>query len=255
MSFDTLNQALAVFTDGNGNKWYRATVITNVDPLNLDRIQVSLPGHYDPNLGPVPWVGPMKMSPFGFGSGYGVFGTPVVGSDVMVSFQNGDPHYPLYMHIQCYPNPSEFPSGQAWGFKDPQGNALVVQGKDIQFKSGSGFQIHIDASGNFTVTSPSGSTGTWNVPHVVFNVTDFQINGSNFNVSANTNINGVTVADSGNTYLPSSLVVTGGSMFGTLASFNFGFSSTGTASSNGHDISYTHKHLNQSGATTGIVST
>ena len=261
MSFDTVNNALAVFTDGNGNKWFKAKVITNVDPKNLDRVQVSLPGIYDPNLGDVPWCGPMKMSPFGFGSGYGVFGTPVVGSDVMVTMQDGDVQYPMYMHVQCFPNPTDFPSGTAWGFIDPEGNKLVVAGKDIKFQSGGGFQLHIDASGNFTVTSPDDTTGTWNVPHV----TDFTINADadvditaeNFHVVGTTNINDVTIAaTTGNVIMPGSLIVTGGATFETLTAFMSGVTIIGTSTSNGHDIGNTHRHTGgtMTGGITGPVT-
>jgi Type VI secretion system/phage-baseplate injector OB domain len=243
MSFDTLNSLMAIFTDGNGNKWYKAKVITNVDPDNLDRIQVQLPGLYDQNLGPVPWCGPMKMTPFGFGSGYGVFGTPVVGSDVMISLQDGNPHYPVYMHVQCWPNPDEFPSGQAWGFKDPDGNALVVQGKDIQFKSGGGFQMHIDESGNFTVSTPDGGTGTYNVPHLVYNVTDFTINGAT-TVNGATTINGAFTAE-------------GTAAFDQLATFLSGINVTGAIMNNGHNLGNTHRHTGgtETGGLTGTVST
>jgi len=266
MSFDTLNNALALFTDNLGNKWFKAKVKTNVDPDNLDRIQVELPGMYDPDLGDVPWCGPMKMSPFGFGQGYGVFGTPVPGSDVLVTLQGGDPHYPMYMHIQCWPNPSEFPSGTAWGWKDPDGNALIVQGKDIQFKTGGGWSIHITATGDYTVTAPAGATGTYNVPTVVWNCTDFTINASNgvhvtaafttvqgiFDVNGDTNINTVTISSAGAVNVP------------TVATFTMqpimtaGLNITGGSFLYGtHDLGPNHKHTGGtlSGGLTGTVST
>lgn len=263
MSFDTLSENLFLI-DGLGNKWLKGTVVQNVDPKNLDRIQVSIPGLYDPDLGDVPWCGPVKLSPFGFGSGYGVFGTPVIGSDVAVTLQGGDQHYPLYMHIQCFANPDEFPSGQAWGFKDLQGNKLVVAGKDIQFQSGGGFMVHIDQDGNITTTVPAGKTATFNVPHVVWNVTDYKINATHdidfvtaetFTVTGAANINGVTIAaGTGNVMMPGNLVVSLLATFNTLVDFNAGFNLTGPAIANGVNIGSTHFHTGgtHTGGFTGV---
>jgi phage baseplate assembly protein gpV len=225
--FDTLNNGLT-FIEGYGGKWIKGTVTQNVDPLNLDRVQVSIPGLYDPDLGDIPWIGPLKISPFGIGSNYGTYGTPTVGSDVAICLQNGDAHYPVYMHLQCFPN-EMFPSGTSWGFQDPSGNQLLVQGKDIQFTSGGGFQIHIDESGNITVDVPSGGSGTVNIPNLTFNTTNTIINGDHVRINGIVTVTGNTTLD-GQTFLLQ------------LATF------LGPMLSNGHDISDTHMH---SGVTSG----
>jgi len=259
MSFDTLDNSLGL-SDGLGNKWYKGKVVTNVDPLNLDRIQVQIPNLYDPNLGPLPWIGKTKQSPFGQGDGFGVFGTPAVGADVAILLQDGDPHYPLYSaDLQCFANPGEFPSGTAWGFKDPDGNKLVVQGKDVKFETGGGFQLHIDENGSYTVTVPADQTGTYNVPHLVYNVTDFTINasgdvdvnGANFNVVASS----AATITAPTTTVEGALNVTGLATFDMLAAFSLGVAITGPSTSNGHDISDLHRHFNESGSFTGVVST
>src|ERR1700693_5312455 len=72
------------------------TVIANNDPLGLNRVQVTIPDILDSNQGPVPWIGPHAYSPFGQGSGYGVYGSPAVGSEVKVKFQEGKANYGFY---------------------------------------------------------------------------------------------------------------------------------------------------------------
>lgn len=266
--FDTLNNALFLI-DSNGDKWFKGKVKTNVDPLNLDRIQATVPGLFDPDLGDIPWIGPCKLSPFGFGSGYGVFGTPAVGSDVAVCLQGGDPHYPMYMHIQCFANPGEFPSGTTWGFKDPAGNKLVVTGKEWHFTTGGGYDLDVDPSGNFTLSTPDDTNGFFHIPHVVFNTTDLTINATSnvhivspqttidgaVTINGDTNINGVTISQSGgNVFMPGSLVVTGGAIFDTMVAMTAGLTVTGAILVNGKNIGDTHKHTGGtlSGGLTGI---
>ena len=151
--FDTLHNALDM-VEGYKGKYFLGKVTTNVDPKNLDRIKASVVGLYDPNLGDIPWIGPIKNSPFGFGESYGIYGTPAIGSDVLILLQDGDPHYPLYMHVQLSAN-GAFPSGSSWGFKDPAGNTLNVQGNVVNFTSASGVVINIDASGKLAITTVS----------------------------------------------------------------------------------------------------
>lgn len=272
--FDTLNETMFLL-DGAGNKWLRGKVVTNVDPLNLDRIQVSVPGLYDPDLGPVPWIGALKHSPFGIGDGYGVYGSPAVGSDVAIRLQDGDVHYPEYCSLQAFAN-GEFPSGQSWGFKDPAGNKLIVQGKDVVFQTGGGFIFHIDQSGNFTLTVPGGGSGTMNVDNLtmntkktVLNAQDFTVNASDLttingkthqngeydvvgptNIQGTTsiqgaaNINGSTVDTSGNTRINGGLITNGTStLIGNVGMLN-GMSVTGAALNNGKNIGGNHEHSN-----------
>ena len=180
MTFANLNESMEGMDSGVKGKWLHGTVTENADPLNLDRVQASIPGLLDPNQGEVPWLMPFKMSPFGCGATWGVYGVPAIGSDVKVWFQDGRTEYGMYMSELVKAN-SEFPSGTAWGFVDPDGNKLRVEGQHVQFHSGSGVVIDIDAAGKLTITTPSdcevncggdatvnANSGTVNIPETTW---------------------------------------------------------------------------------------
>lgn len=158
MSFDTLNSQLELFTDYGSGKFFLGKVYDNQDPLNLDRIRASVPGLYDPDLGETPWIGPVKFSPFGTGDTWGVYGTPAVGSNVLILLQDGDPHYPMYFSVQTKEN-TEFPSGECWGFQDPYGNVLKVTSTVIDLTTQDGVSITI-TEGKVTLNCPSDFTAT-----------------------------------------------------------------------------------------------
>jgi uncharacterized protein involved in type VI secretion and phage assembly len=70
---------------------YRGTVINNVDPMQMARIQVIVPD--TGGLTPSTWA--MPCVPFA-GKQSGVFVVPSIGSGVWVQFENGDPDYPVW---------------------------------------------------------------------------------------------------------------------------------------------------------------
>ena len=154
---------------GNGaGRYYQGKVTVNVDPLGLDRIQAHVPGMYDTDFGAVPWIMPMKFSPFGIGATWGVYGSPAVGSDVLILLQDGDGHYPMYLSSQTADSSGTFPSGTSWGFKDPYGNTLKMAADNtVQFSSGSGATVNISATGDVTINTPGDidltATGAVNV--------------------------------------------------------------------------------------------
>jgi hypothetical protein len=134
---------------------YYLGVVTNVnDPLDLMRIQCKVPGLYDPDLGDVPWCGPIKDSPFGFGSGYGVYGYPQMGSTVLIELQGGDEHKPLYRTIPTAQDPNgNFSGPNQWGFQDPSGNILVVDmaAGTWKWQHSSGDYVTYDKTGKMNV--------------------------------------------------------------------------------------------------------
>lgn len=150
--FDTLNEAVDLTAKSSG-KFYHGTVTVNEDPLRKDRIKVSVPGLYDPSLGEVPWVGPLKFSPFGMGASWGVYGTPAIGSDVLILLQDGDAHYPMYTHSQFSASPgTSFPSGHSWGFQDFFGNLFqVMEDTTIKLTSKAGVTVTIDTEGTLKI--------------------------------------------------------------------------------------------------------
>ncbi len=153
MSFDTLNSALDFMPDYKGTL-FQGVVVNNNDPENLGRIQASIPNMYDPGVGELPWIGPDKFSSFGQGATWGVFGSPAVGSDVLILFQNGDPHFPVYRTYQAHPD-NEFPSGGAsWGFRDPYGNVFkCLSDKTVQLRCVGGVTFTVSPNGDLSVTA------------------------------------------------------------------------------------------------------
>lgn len=103
---------------------YRAFVYANTDPDNMNRLQLIIP-HLNATAPSTNWAWPMGM--WG-GKDYGVQMLPKVGDMVWVSFENGDPNFPLWKHAGYGKEelPSEFSTPQHYGFKTPNGSILVI---------------------------------------------------------------------------------------------------------------------------------
>jgi uncharacterized protein involved in type VI secretion and phage assembly len=71
---------------------YRATVINNIDPMQLGRIQVIVPDVS--GLLPTSWA--MPCLPF-TGKQMGTYMVPQVGAGVWIEFEQGDPDYPIWV--------------------------------------------------------------------------------------------------------------------------------------------------------------
>jgi hypothetical protein len=71
---------------------YRGTVVNNVDPLQIGRIQVIVPDVS--NVIPTSWA--MPCVPIA-GKQSGVFMIPQVGAGVWIEFEQGDPDYPVWV--------------------------------------------------------------------------------------------------------------------------------------------------------------
>jgi uncharacterized protein involved in type VI secretion and phage assembly len=74
---------------------YRATVLNNVDPMQIGRIQVVVPDVS--NVIPTSWA--MPCVPVA-GIQMGMFTVPPIGSGVWVEFEQGDPDYPIW--VGCF---------------------------------------------------------------------------------------------------------------------------------------------------------
>jgi hypothetical protein len=70
---------------------YRGKVENNIDPMQLGRVQISVPAVL--GEGKMSWA--MPCVPFA-GSGVGFFAIPPVGANVWVEFEGGDPNYPIW---------------------------------------------------------------------------------------------------------------------------------------------------------------
>lgn len=71
---------------------YRGTVINNVDPLQIGRIQVMVPDVS--NVIPSSWA--LPCVPIA-GKQMGTYVVPQVGAGVWVEFEQGDPDYPIWV--------------------------------------------------------------------------------------------------------------------------------------------------------------
>ena len=69
---------------------YRGTVINNLDPMMIGRIQVIVP---DVTIIPSSWA--MPCVPLA-GIQNGMYAVPIIGSGVWVEFEQGDPDYPVW---------------------------------------------------------------------------------------------------------------------------------------------------------------
>jgi uncharacterized protein involved in type VI secretion and phage assembly len=70
---------------------YRGTVLNNVDPLQIGRLQFSCPAVL--GSGTLSWA--MPCVPLS-GNGSGIYSVPVVGANIWVEFEGGEPDYPIY---------------------------------------------------------------------------------------------------------------------------------------------------------------
>ena len=71
---------------------YRGTVVNNIDPLQIGRIQAIVPDVS--GLIPTSWA--MPCVPVA-GANMGVFTVPPIGAGVWIEFERGDPDYPIWV--------------------------------------------------------------------------------------------------------------------------------------------------------------
>ena len=71
---------------------YRGTVVNNVDPLQIGRIQAAVPDV----AGFIPGTWAMPCLPAA-GINSGVFTVPIVGAGVWIEFERGDADYPIWV--------------------------------------------------------------------------------------------------------------------------------------------------------------
>ena len=85
---------------------YRGKVMNNVDPMQLGRIQVSVPAVL--GAGRLSWA--MPCVPYA-GRSVGFFAIPPVGANVWVEFEGGDPDGPIW--TGCFWGTGEVPATPA----------------------------------------------------------------------------------------------------------------------------------------------
>lgn len=85
---------------------YRGKVTNNLDPLQLGRVQVSVPSVLGD--GRLSWALPCAPAA---GPGTGFFAVPPVGANVWVEFEGGNPDCPIW--AGCFWNPGQVPAKPA----------------------------------------------------------------------------------------------------------------------------------------------
>jgi hypothetical protein len=109
---------------------YRGNVAANADPLQLGRIQVTVPAVL--GEGQMSWA--MPCTPFA-GSGVGWFALPPVGAKVWVEFEQGNPDYPIWSG--CYWGSGEVPASPANAdTKVFKTNGITLTFSDVQGSGG-----------------------------------------------------------------------------------------------------------------------
>jgi hypothetical protein len=190
MGFHSVNDVIQ-HAENYGQGYYVGTVTANNDTVGIGRIQASVAGLFDPEQGEVPYIGPLKDSPYGFGTGpkgpYGVYGMPQVGSTIKVELQNGDEHKGLYTTLITAQSAHHwFNTPSRWGYVDPQGNSLQVDmsAGTWTWTHQSGDSIAYDGSGD-VVRVVKGSEAD----QITGNSTNTVGGGITFNVTGNATIN------------------------------------------------------------------
>lgn len=152
MALTNVNDILGDTTDYE-KAWLLATVVDNNDPLNTGRFKAEIPELY--TEGELPWIGFVKNSPFGVGPGFGVYGSPAIGSVALIRLQEGSPEHPIctgFILLSQHSDPA-FKSPHVWGFKDPSGTSLVVdmEADTWTFTHKTGVTLKINAQGEVQV--------------------------------------------------------------------------------------------------------
>lgn len=196
------------------------TVVENRDPSGLERVRVFVPELIgaEVEVEQCPWAIPVHSRVQGMSPNVGSFGVPVIGSEVFVEFQQGDPAYPMYWggvvskrnHVDLalvnYP--------ARYGMQDARGNYLYVDtaAGDIEIFHFSGLKVRIEPTGQVQIQAPSNVNIniTGNATLQVGGNVDAQATGDmtfnaggNFRVSASgiaLNSSGDCVSNSGGTF-------------------------------------------------------
>jgi uncharacterized protein involved in type VI secretion and phage assembly len=154
---------------------YRGLVINNIDPIQMGRLQVQVP-----DLGgttAAPWAMPCFSV---LGRGMGVWALPLIGSNVWVEFEQGDPDHPIW--AGCFPSSmADVPAIALTG--NPASPSIVLQtalqnmivisdvagpAGGILLKTASGAMITINDAG-ITIANGKGAVITMAGPTVDIN--------------------------------------------------------------------------------------
>jgi len=138
---------------------YRGTVLQNIDPLGLGRLQVDVPDV----LGTIPSIWAEACVPLTGPTGppMGLYMVPPIGTGVWVEFEQGDPNKPVWVGCRWSSASSVPVQGQSGLPADPniviqslQQHSIVIS--DLPPSSSTGGIILTSASGAKIVVNDSG---------------------------------------------------------------------------------------------------
>jgi uncharacterized protein involved in type VI secretion and phage assembly len=114
---------MGIMAEG-GHKYYgkyRGTVVNNIDPMQMGRVQVQVAEV----VGLIPGTWAMPCVPIA-GKQEGVFMVPQIGSGVWVEFEHGDPGKPIWVG-GFWGTPAEVPALALAPQAPPPGQNIVIQ--------------------------------------------------------------------------------------------------------------------------------
>ena len=142
---------------------YRGTVVNNIDPMQIGRLQVLVPDVSGVMLSS--WA--MPCTPVA-GMQSGMFALPIIGSGVWVEFERGDPDYPVW--VGCFWGTAAEvpalalaapPAIPAITLQTPLQNGLQISDTPgvggVLLKNATGAMISINDTG-ITITNGRGAT-------------------------------------------------------------------------------------------------
>lgn len=146
---------------------YRGKVVNNIDPMQLARVQVSVPAVL--GEGRLSWA--MPSVPYA-GAGVGFFAIPPVDASVWVEFEGGDTDYPIWSG--CFWGVGEVPGGPLPQMKVLKTDFVTITVNDLPGAGGitietvTGMKISIMATG-IEIDNGQGGAITLTGPQVSVN--------------------------------------------------------------------------------------
>lgn len=157
---------------------YRGTVINNIDPQQMGRLQVEVPDVL--SLVPSSWAVPCVPLAGPTGPPMGVYLVPPIGAGVWIEFEQGDPDHPIWVGCR-WGGQSDVPSLALAGlpvspsiiFQTMMQNSLVISDVPgptggIMIKANSGAMILVNNVG-ITITNGQGATIMMTGPTITMN--------------------------------------------------------------------------------------
>ena len=230
--FNNLNQ----FESPDYSIPFIGRVVDNKDPKLLQRVKVEIPNLLTGDPANLPWCFPAQHSLFGMTDTAYSVGVPVIGSTVVVEFQNGDIHYGMVsscLHTSISNVSGElatnYPNRRGW--LDPANNLFY-----IDITSGQVIAHFLHKSGTRITIADNGKVIVHSVDDIAYSCNNFTLNASQ----------SVAITTPRYTSSTTTTDITGTTHIEGNTSTN------GTLTNNGVNVSSTHVH---GGITGGPSST